>query len=159
LGGSKVTERTTIPLAVSLREITRDNLDTILGLTVSEVQSEYIATNAKSLAQAFFYQDVAWFRAIYWGDTAAGFVMLEQEPGKPPYLWRLMIDAGFQGNGVGQRALDLIVEKLSQEGATLLRTSYYPGPDSPQGFYGKLGFVPTGEIDDDEVVLELSLSA
>jgi diamine N-acetyltransferase len=154
-----VTRPSTNPSVVSLREVTRDNLDTILELTVSAVQSEYVATNAKSLAQAFFYQDITWFRAIYWGNTAAGFVMLEQEPGKPPYLWRLMVDVSFQGKGIGQRTLDLVVEKLSGEGAALLRTSYFPGPDSPQGFYEKLGFVPTGEIDDDEVVMELSLSA
>jgi diamine N-acetyltransferase len=154
-----MSEPLTNPSTVSLREINRDNLDTILELTVSTVQSEYVATNAKSLAQAFFYQDVAWFRAVYWGEIAAGFVMLEHEAGKPPYLWRLMIDARFQGNGIGQRALDLIATKLRQEGATLLRTSYFPGPESPQGFYEKLGFVPNGEIDDDEVVLELKLAS
>ena len=36
-------------------------------------------------------------------------------------------------------------------------TSAVPGEGGPQPFYEKLGFVPTGQIDDGEVVLRLEL--
>jgi diamine N-acetyltransferase len=37
-----------------------------------------------------------------------------------------------------------------------LFTSFVPGDGSPVGFYLKYGFVPTGEVFDDEPVLELA---
>ncbi|WP_437817618.1 hypothetical protein [Sorangium sp. So ce1078] len=63
---------------VSLREITRDTLDAILELSVAESQKGFVATNAVSLAQAHFAPE-AWYRAIYYGDEPAGFVMLEDQ--------------------------------------------------------------------------------
>ena len=36
--------------------------------------------------------------------------------------------------------------------------SYFPGEGGPQGFYEKLGFVPTGEMLGDEVVLRCDLA-
>ncbi len=61
---------------ISLRAITKDNLRQILDLSVSHEQRHFVATNAISIAQAYFDRDVAWFRAIYAGETAVGFVML-----------------------------------------------------------------------------------
>ena len=43
-------------------------------------------------------------------------------------------------------------------GATHLVTSRVPGPGSPEGFYLGLGFEPTGEVDDGEVVGRLELA-
>jgi hypothetical protein len=45
------------------------------------------------------------------------------------------------------------------EGATELLTSYEPGEGNPWPFYQRLGFQPTGEIEDGEMVLRLPLSA
>jgi diamine N-acetyltransferase len=42
-------------------------------------------------------------------------------------------------------------------GADALYTSAVPEPGSPQPFYKRYGFVATGEIVDDEVVLRLDL--
>ena len=39
-----------------------------------------------------------------------------------------------------------------------LLLSYRPGPGCPEPFYRKLGFVPTGRMDGDEVVLALPLA-
>ena len=60
---------------VSLREITRENLHDILNLSVSKNQEGLVASNAKSIAEAYFADD-AWFRAIYAGETPVGFIML-----------------------------------------------------------------------------------
>ena len=68
-------------MKVSLREVTKDTLQSILDLKVSPDQEQFVATNAKSIAQAHFYES-AWFRAIYADDVPVGFVMLSDVPEK-----------------------------------------------------------------------------
>ena len=98
---------------VTLREITRENLDDILYLQVTKEQEKFVASNAVSIAQAHFYPEVAWFRAIYADETAVGFVMLEDDPINLSYsLWRLMVDARFQKRGFGRGAIELVFQAL-----------------------------------------------
>ena len=117
-----------------------------------------MADNAVSIAQAHF-SPIAWFRAIYAGETPVGFLMLADEPEKPCYyLWRLMIGAEQQGKGYGRQAvLRLIDHVRTRPGATELLLSYVPGEGCPRDFYRKLGFVETGELDEGEVVMRLTL--
>ncbi len=142
---------------ISLREVTRENLGEILRLKVAEAQNKFVAPNSVSIAQAHFYPDEAWFRAIYADETPVGFLMLEDEPAKASYfLWRLMVDDKYQGMGFGRRAIELLVEHVkTRPNATKLLTSCVPGKGSPFGFYKNLGFEPTGEIEDGEDIMEL----
>jgi diamine N-acetyltransferase len=144
--------------AVTLREITADTVRAICELAVREDQRHFVAPNAVSIAQAHFAPH-AWFLAIHAGDTPVGFVMLSDQPEVPEYyLWRFMIDRRFQHLGFGRRAIALLIEHVrTRPGATELGTSTVPGDGSPQAFYEKLGFVPTGEVEDGEVVLRLPL--
>ena len=146
---------------VTLREITRDNLDAILALAVTPEQSKYVASNAKSLAQALFYQDAAWYRAIYAGETPVGFAMLHIDLDEAAYfLWRFMIDHRQQGNGYGRAALQqLIAHVKTLPNATTFELSYVPGPGCPGPFYKKCGFVETGRVQEGEVILELRLTS
>ncbi len=89
-----------------------------------------------------------------------GFIMLDDDAeNREYYLWRLMIDAGHQGRGYGAQAVQRLVEYVrTRPGARELLTSYVPGEGSPEGFYRKLGFEPTGEVEDGEIVMRLRLS-
>ena len=144
---------------VSLREITADTLREVCRLRVAPGQEGFVAPVAFSIAEAHF-SPLAWFRAVYAGDTPVGFVMLSDDPDGPEYyLWRLLIDAGHQGRGYGRRAVELLCDHVrTRPGATELLTSWVPGETGPAGFYGKLGFELTGEVDEDEVVARLALS-
>ncbi len=136
---------------VTLREITQENLDEILDLQVTKNQENFVASNAVSLAEAHFYPEIAWFRAIYADETPVGFIMLEDDPANSLYhLWRFMIDARFQKCGFGRRALELAIEHVkTRPGAKALSTSCVPGEGSPGTFYEKIGFTYTGEKDED----------
>jgi diamine N-acetyltransferase len=144
---------------VTLREITKENLREIFRLKVSAEQERFVAPNAVSIAQAYFDRDVAWFRAIYAGEMPVGFVMLHDEPAERKYyLWRFMVDQRYQGLGYGARALNQIIEYVrTRPGAHELLTSVVPGEGSPGPFYEKLGFTYTGDIDEGERVMRLSL--
>lgn len=149
---------------VSLRTINAETVREICTLAVAPAQSHFVAPNAISLAQALFSPQ-AWYRAIYLDDMAVGFVMLADDtllpsPPTPPQvtLWRFMIDQRHQGKGVGRAALALVTAHVRAKGRfATLGTSYVPGPGSASGFYQALGFRPTGEMDEGEIVATLAL--
>jgi diamine N-acetyltransferase len=151
---------------VTLQEITAHSVRAVTDLRVSALQESYVASNAVSIAQAYFHPQ-AWFRAICYDGLPVGFVMLEDPTLLPDWigpaqvgLWRFMIDERQQGRGHGRAALRLVIEHVrTRPGQTLLRASCVPGPHSPIGFYERCGFRRTGEVDDGEEVLELTLSA
>ena len=144
---------------VTLREVTKETLWDIFALEVAPEQSSYVATNEMSIAQAYFDREIAWFRAIYADETPVGFLMLSDDTSKQEYfLWRLMIDAKYQKLGFAKRALELLFDYVkTRPGAKEIRVSYVPGDAGPQGFYKKIGFVPTGEMLGKEVVMRRDL--
>jgi diamine N-acetyltransferase len=148
---------------VELREITAETVRRVTDLQVSALQSRFVASNAVSLAEALFHRE-AWYRAIYDGGEPVGFVMLYDEsqragpPAEPKlFVWRFMIAEPFQGRGIGAAALDRVVAHARDRGFRELSVSCVPGDGSPQSFYERFGFVPTGAIEDGEVVLTRSL--
>ena len=150
---------------VALREVTTENLEAVLALEVSESQRSFVSSNAKSIAQAHFFNPEAWFRAIYAGDAPVGFLMLHDESLRPEprqrgyyFLWRLMIDKQYQGRGIGRRAVELLVDHVrTRPDARELFTSCHLGQGSPEAFYLMLGFVRTGREVDGETELKISL--
>ena len=148
---------------VTLREVTKDTVRSIMRLKVAANQTHFVADNAVSIAQAYFQRENAWFRAVYADETPVGFLMLYDDPNDKPdkpeyFLWRFMIDARYQGHGFGKRAIKLLIEHVkTRPGATELGVSCVPGEGSPCPFYEKLGFVYTGEEDDGELVLRRKL--
>jgi diamine N-acetyltransferase len=149
---------------VTLREINSQTVRTICNLsdTLSGAQQRMVAPNAVSIAEAHFNQ-YAWFRAIYADDTPVGFIMLfigpdDDRPEETEYfLWRLMIAGPYQGMGFGRKALDIVINDIRQQGARVLGVSCGKGEGSPEGFYLKLGFVPTGKWAGEEMVLTKDL--
>ncbi len=145
---------------VTLREITEDTVRGICDLsdTLALPRKEFVAPNAISLAQAHFNK-YAWFRAIYAGKAPVGFVMIVDDPDTPDYfLWRFMIGGPYQGRGYGRQAIRRLVEYVrTRPGAKELVTSCGEGEGSPKEFYLKQGFVPAGEVIDEETVLRLPL--
>ena len=143
---------------VTLQEVTEQTVRTICSLSVREDQRKFVAPNAVSIAQAHFSKH-AWFRAIYADDTPVGFAMIEDRPEKPEYfLWRFMIDARYQGMAFGKHAMELLISRVkTRPNATEFLTSVHQAEGGPQGFYEKLGFRLTGDYEEGEAILRLSL--
>jgi diamine N-acetyltransferase len=150
---------------VTLREITDENRAAVTALRVGPGQNRFVATVAKSFDDADATPEGnPWYRAIYARDEPVGFIMLGwnviPQPGMlgPWFLWRLLVDERYQRRGYGRKALELAIELISAQGAVDLLTSYVDEEGGPWPFYEKLGFRPTGEIDDGEVVIRLDLT-
>lgn len=156
----------TSEITVSLQEITASTVREVTDLRVAPEQEGYVASNAVSIAQAYFHRE-AWFRSIYAGTNLVGFVMLRDRtllPAEPPQseisLWRFMIDHRYQRFGYGRQALALAVAHArSRPGIRTLETSYVVGPHGPKDFYLAFGFRHTGQIKPSgEVCLTLDLA-
>jgi diamine N-acetyltransferase len=148
---------------VSLRPLSESNRQAVEALRVSPSQEQFVSSVADSLREAAEHPDAhAQCWAVHDGDTPVGFVMIADEVGSPEYiphyLWKLLIDERYQGQGFGTATLDLIVEYFrGRPGVEVLNTSAGQGEGSPISFYEQYGFKRTGEIRSDEVMLQLTL--
>ena len=141
---------------INFKEITKENLTSIMRLTVHEHQKDQVATNAISIAQAH-YDNTAWFRGIFKDDEPVGFVMLEFDDKEKEYgVWRFMIDKNHQGKGYGRASMELIKKVIKEKvpGITEFQLSYVPKEDGgADEFYKKVGFEDTGEMSGVEKVM------
>jgi diamine N-acetyltransferase len=152
---------------VQLRDIVTDaDREAVLGLQRAPGQERYLGSMESHFEDAIAdAQAKPRMWSVHDGDQLVGFVMISdniEDPGDdmlgPYYLWRLLVDAQFQGRGYGAATLDAVVAYLrTRPGAEVLLTSCGDGEGSPRPFYEHYGFVPTGEIKWGEVVLRLDL--
>ncbi|MDQ2997747.1 MAG: GNAT family N-acetyltransferase [Chloroflexota bacterium] len=143
-------------MAIQLRKISHDNLFESIGLSTSDDQKHFVATNVVSIAQA--YVEPTWMPlAIYADDTMVGFVMYGHEP-KTGFdrIIRLMIDLRYQGRGYGRATMIELLARLKQAPDFKdIKISYEPENHTAERLYTQLGFRPTGEIEAGEVIAQL----
>src|SRR5262245_60943669 len=153
-------------MALPICEIDDANRTAVVGLKVAPGQEQFVSSVAGSLTEAEEYRHAnPWYRAVYDGDEPVGFVMLSWNVAPQPpeilgpwFLWKLLIDERHQGKGYGREVVSKVVELVRAEGGTELLTSYVPETGGPAGFYERLGFVPTGAVDESgEIVMRLDL--
>jgi len=132
--------------SVELRPITKDNIDTVLALEVSEKQRGFVSTAAESLAQAYVYSDTAWPFAVYSDDVPVGFIMMGYYEAKQYYtLWKFLIDEKFQNKGIGRKALELGIDFLKEKfGVREVFTGVVPENSVAKHLYASVGFEFTG---------------
>jgi diamine N-acetyltransferase len=151
---------------VTLREVTDENRGAVLAVRVAPTQKRFVGTVVGALTDA---QEIPegkpWYRAIYADDQPVGFVMLSwnvtPEPPRiigPWFLWKLLVDERHQRRGYGREVVRLIADIVRANGAAELLTSCVPGDHGPEPFYRRIGFRPTGELDENgEIIHALDL--
>jgi diamine N-acetyltransferase len=144
----------------------------VVGLQLKPGQDRFVASVEESIQEAAVEGRACprmW--SVYDDEQLVGFVMISDGiPAErlttdddligPYFLWRLLIDRRHQHRGYGTAVLDEVVGYLrTRPGADALWTSARQGEGTPQPFYERYGFVPTGDTMDDEVVLRLDLTS
>lgn len=151
---------------IELREVTDANRDAVLAIHAGPAEGRFVSSVADSIREANETPEGSpWYRAVYLDGEPVGFVMLSwnvtpQPPDiiGPWFLWKLIVDQRRQRRGIGRAIVDEVVRLIRAEGATVLYTSHVIGDGGPDGFYERLGFVPTGALDPQgERVLSLDL--
>lgn len=150
----------TAPESVRLVEITPENLGTVGRLRTHRSQEAFVAPMGVSFGNALVPEVVdgaplePWYRAVEVDGVIVGFVMVARSGAHhpEPYLWRLLVDRLHQRRGIGRRVVALVEAECRAWGDESLLTSWVEGKGSPAPFYRRLGFEPTGDVVDGEVV-------
>lgn len=144
---------------VELRKIDEHNYSECIKLEVADEQKNFVAPNVYSLAQAWVYYQSAYPFAIYADDIMVGFVMFGYYAEKNVYdIWRFMIDKRYQRKGYGAEALKLSVQYLISEfGVNEIFLSFVPNNIAAEKLYQQAGFIKTGEMDEDEMIMRLDI--
>ena len=145
--------------AVSLREVTAENIDLVGELRVEGEQRFHVASVAKSFWQMRVRDDI-WMRAIYAGDAPVGFVAMQDRPGGESYIARLLVDRRYQGRGFGRQAIRLIIDRArALPGCNRVTLSHVRSNAAVARLYESYGFRHTGMVDEDgEVEMRLDLA-
>ena len=146
---------------IHLEKITWDNYEKLCKLRVKKEQDDYVARNNVSLIHAYVAISEGQTRpfpfGIYLGKKPIGFVMIGYngyEDGDPEFMkntyfiWRMMIDKKYQGNGYGRQAFQLaldFVRTFPCGPSDLCWLSYEPENEVAKKLYASFGFVEVPE--------------
>lgn len=160
------------PESVALVELDPNDVRSVTDLVTHRSQRRFATPIAISLAEAAVPpyafnsegtqgspQVVPWYRIIHADGEPVGFVMIDTptETDPEPYLWRLLVDRMHQRRGIGRRVVEMVIEQARAWESASISVSWGPGVGSPEPLYLAMGFVPTGEIEEGEVVARLVL--
>ena len=142
---------------VELKEITKDNYEECLNLSVDDNQKNFVSSNIYSLAQAWVYYNTAFPFAIYADNIMVGFIMLGYYEAQNYYtIWKLMIDTHYQNKGYGKVALKLGIDYLVNHfNVKEVYTAYEMNNSVAKKFYISLGFRETGIVVGNDVGMKL----
>lgn len=145
---------------ITLKPVTQDNWLSCIKLELSEEQRPWVASNLFSIAESSFYSQHE-LRCVCLGDDIVGFAAYrreDQEGIKQLYLmFRLMVDMQHQGQGIGARAIQLLLEEMRHLGGLQARTMFRTGNAVAGHLYLKAGFTEIGRNADGDTVLGISL--
>lgn len=95
---------------INFKEIDKSNYNTCINLKVGEHQKNYVASNAISLVQAF-YEEELYPIGIYNDEEMVGFILYDYDKELEGWSFsRFMIDINHQNKGYGSKALEKFLE-------------------------------------------------
>jgi len=145
-----------VPPKIELREVTSDNWRDCTALAVAENQREFVTPVTYYLCLCH-YGGVWRPLAAYAGDAIVGFVMWAVDPAdRSGWIGGLTVDEKQQRRGYGRAIVETLVHRLRDtQGCTSCALSYTADNAVARRLYAALGFVETGEMEDDEIVARL----
>lgn len=147
---------------VELEDLSEKNANQCFQLKVASDQTQYNASNEESWKTAKKNEKIARSFSICCDGKPVGFAMFafdenDEDPNGRYWLWRFMIDEKYQGKGCGTAALQTIIRYFQNHGANIIRLSAKETNAKALSLYRKAGFQETGEMNGDEIVLQLNL--
>ena len=144
---------------ITFRPVTRENFSAVIELAVKPEQADFVSPNLYSLAEAAI--ESTWTPlAIYAGEDLVGFALFgrDDETGRW-WIMRYMFDAQHQGRGYGTAALPMLIDLMvERQGCEEIFLGYEPSNAVAERLYTRVGFVPTGEMVEGEIVARLDLA-
>ena len=148
-------------MPVCLKPVDENNFLEVFRLKLGAGQDEYVSHPIRSLAQAYVYRAQCQPFAIYAEERVVGYVMVIYDDDIPEYdIWHMMIDASHQGRGYGRAALRLVLAYIRQKpfgDSSRVALTCHRENAPALALYRSMGFAPTGQQDEDELELALTL--
>jgi diamine N-acetyltransferase len=151
---------------ISLRPVTRKNLDALFNLAVHPDQRDFVSPNPKTLAQLPLVPGGYMF-AIYRNEDVAGLLALidfrehdeffEGDDRNAAFMMRLMVGADFQGQGIGSAVVAQAIDWARARGNSAFQTSIVPGNEPARRLYAAQGLRETGRMIEGEIEMSLTL--
>lgn len=130
-------------------------------LSVREDQRRYVADRTTLLARAYAYREHrSQAKFIMLDGTPIGMLLYHDDTweDKAYILSQFFIDQRWQGQGYGYAAMLLVLDELRRDGRYReVMLCYVDGDEAARRLYEKCGFVLTGEADEDEIIMRLTL--
>lgn len=147
--------------SITLNRIDESNFLHAFRLELEKGQEIFVSHPIRSLAQAYVYYHQCTPFGIYAGDIMVGYVMVIYDPDTREYnLWHLIIDRRHQRQGYGKQAVRACLDYIRREpfgpGGTVLLTCHERN-SAAISLYKSLGFQETGNRDDEEIEMKLTL--
>ncbi|MFD5105233.1 GNAT family N-acetyltransferase [Streptomyces cinereoruber] len=146
--------------AVVLEEITEGNWRDVADVAPTDEQRRYVAALAARYLLLSERGEVWTSLGVRAGDDIVGHVMwaYDDEEGTH-WIGGMVVSAAEQGKGVGRATMGAVIERLSHlPGCRQIRLSYHPDNTSAGSLYTSFGFLPTGDLEDEEIVMALPVS-
>ena len=129
-------------------------------LEVREDQKRFVSNPDRILARAYAYRNLGGqARLILDGEAPVGMLLYHDWPEAGQYVFsELLIDWRYQRRGFGIAAARLALDEMRADGRyPKVCLCYIEGDEPARNLYEKLGFTHTGEVDEDEIIMELTL--
>ncbi|WP_296952464.1 GNAT family N-acetyltransferase [uncultured Massilia sp.] len=143
---------------ITLQDITEDNFEDYMDMELPAHQRDLLASNAYSIAQARFYPDYI-PRGIAYDGEPAGFLLYDRRAGDEDghvAIYRFMVDHPRQGQGIGRRAMALLLRELrARDDVRRITICYHERNGRAKAFYASFGFVEEGTDERGEMVAVL----
>ena len=92
--------------------------------------------------------------AVYADDQVVGHVMWAVDEADRPCLGGIVIAAAEQGEGVGRALIETMLAWFaSRSGPPVVQLAVQPANQVGEHLYRSVGFTPTGEVEDGEIVM------
>lgn len=149
-------------MGVYFSTITPKNWRVFNALKVKDEQKNYVASNVTILARAFAYRDYnSRVHAIYNMDEPIGILMqhdYKRNDKLSCLLDQFMIGEQYQGKGYGKSAMQLWLSMIkNEEKYDSIILCYKENDEIARNLYLSMGFYHTGEVDEDEIIMEYCL--
>ena len=144
--------------SVELVAVTAGNWRACADLSVRDDQAEFVAQVTRYLCLCHY--DRVWQPlAVFAGGDVVGFAMWAVDPDDGAgWIGGLVIGREHQRHGYGRAAMLALIERLGRDlGCPSAALSYSADNVAARSLYRSLGFVETGEREDEELVARLTL--
>ncbi|MGG4663680.1 GNAT family N-acetyltransferase [Providencia vermicola] len=135
---------------VTLEVLTQENWENCADLQVLQEQSEFIAPNIYSIAEAQFLPGFV-VKGICYRHKMVGMLMYGIDPDDGNYwIYRLMVDQHHQKKGYAKQAMALLIDEIKEKNiqkVPFLMVGYHTKNTNAHYFYQRVGFVFQGMAD------------